>query len=78
VKIPFRVIRGFTATAAISCRERQFEPDDEISCDAGQFDEIIKIEADDILYLVKRSTFEDCCISNNAGYDPFPFVVIWL
>ena len=68
MKVPFRAILTFKATAAISSLERQFEPGDVVVCEAGQFEEIITIEADGIPYRVKRSTFEECCISNNAGF----------
>jgi len=67
MKVAFRVISEFKASAVGSGQDRAFEPGDEVFSALGQFEEVIVIEADQIVYRVKRSTFEGCCICNNLG-----------
>jgi hypothetical protein len=67
----FNVLRTFEATEAISGRERRFKPGDLVTCDSGQRGSTITIEADTILFLVDRSTFEACCEFRNEPGSAF-------
>jgi hypothetical protein len=63
----YTVTRPFTATSAISGRERQFEPGDSFLCDFGQSGATVAIEVDLSLFLIDRRTFETCCKFNSEG-----------
>jgi hypothetical protein len=65
--LPFKVIRSFKATYAISGREHEFKPGDVISCDTGQAGQTVTIEVDNTLFLVDRPTFSSSCIFKNEG-----------
>ena len=72
MKVPFRVISEFRATAAISGDDHQFEPGDVVVSELRQCEETVEIEVDGRVYLVSRPTFDDCCITNYAGPDALP------
>jgi hypothetical protein len=65
--LEYMVTRPFTATSAISGRERQFEPGDSFLCDSGQSGATVTIEVDLSLFLIDRKTFETCCKFMNEG-----------
>jgi hypothetical protein len=60
-------VRPFTATTAISGRERQFQPGETFVCDAALPGDDAIIETDEFLFLVDRATFRACCIWKNEG-----------
>jgi hypothetical protein len=59
--LEYTVTRPFTATSAISGRDRQFEQGDSFLCDSGQSGATVTIEIDLSLFLIDRRTFETCC-----------------
>lgn len=56
----YNVIQPFTARAAISGREREFQLGETFLCDPAQAGADIVIEADEFLFLVERSTWAAC------------------
>ena len=63
----YDVIQAFVATNPISKREHEFRSGDTFECDSGQTDDMVTIEFERSLWLVKRATFESCCKWKNEG-----------
>jgi hypothetical protein len=63
----YRVVRPFTARAAISARERKFVPGETFFVDSGQTGAEVLINADDFLFIVDAATFRTCCAFQGEG-----------
>ncbi len=63
----FDVVQPFEAREAISDRLHRFEPGEVVTCDSGRKGPTLTIEADTILFLVDRSTFDRSCKFKNEG-----------
>ena len=57
----YKVNRPFKAMAAVSGRERHFQPGETFLYDTGQTGATVTIEVDKTLFLVDHSVFETCC-----------------
>jgi hypothetical protein len=62
MKLLYCVVRSFAARSAISGRERQFMPEETFSVDSGQTGASLLINADEFLFAVDRTTFQNCCV----------------
>ena len=67
MKLLYRVVQPFKASAAISGRERQFVPDETFFVDSGQTGASLLINTDEFLFSVDRATFQTCCVFQGEG-----------
>jgi hypothetical protein len=63
----YRVIRPFTARAAISARVRNFDPGETFFVDSGQTGAEVLINADESLFVVDTAPFQACCVFQGEG-----------
>jgi hypothetical protein len=64
MKLAYKVIQPFEATAPISGTQRRFNRGEIVVCDTKQSGEMLTIELGTefaTLFLVDRAVFKDCC-----------------